>query len=82
MNFVKVGLVEYEVVFKFDTLYCGWECDPHGYVVKTPEGLRLVHSNHGIKYFAQQAEFLDFIEDYKKVIEDTTKAIGMVNNDV
>lgn len=82
MNFVKVGLVEYEVVFKFDTLYCGWECDPYGYVVKTLEGLRLVHSSHGSNYFAQRTEFLDFIEDYKKAIEDTTKALNMVNNHV
>ncbi len=78
MHFVTVGGNDYEVVMQFEVLYSGWECDPYGYVVKTSEGLRLVHSSHGTKYFTNASEFLEFIEDYKKVIEETIKAIALV----
>ncbi len=47
MSTIKVNGETYPVIFQFDVLWSGWECDSDAWVVETDGGLALVMTNHG-----------------------------------
>lgn len=78
MSTIKVNGETYPVIFQFDVLWSGWECDSDAWVVETDGGLALVMTNHGSKYFADTSELKERISSYENTIENTNKALGML----
>ncbi len=71
-----------EIIFKFDVLYSGWECDAEGYVVRTPLGVnKLILSNHGRWYEAEPDELSEFIKTYEDAISDSQKALALLKQE-
>lgn len=70
----------YEVVYKFDVMFVGWECDPVGWIVKDSDGAKYaVMTNHGKAYITDAAELRSTISGYEDVIEQTNKALKILN---
>lgn len=72
----------YEVIYAFDVMFVGWECDPKGWVVKDSDGVKYaVLTNHGTPYIAEPIELRRMISEYEQVIEQTNKALQILNQE-
>ena len=68
-----------KLIFEFTVLWEAWECDSTAGVYEKLDGTRyFVATNHGSRYIATRKEFEDKLDEYKKVIEDTEKAMLLV----
>src|ERR1700758_4623357 len=52
---VVVDGEEYKTINYFDMYHLGWEMDTKAWIVETVHGPRLVLSNHGTRYFSEDA---------------------------
>jgi len=67
-------------IFNFTVLWAGWECDSHGWVAEKEDGTRvIILTNHGEEYEAEISELDQRILYYQETIEETRKAIELVN---
>lgn len=68
-----------KLIFEFTVLWEAWECDSTAGVCEKLDGSRyFIMTNHKNRYVATRKELEDRIEEYKKVIEDTEKAMLLV----
>jgi hypothetical protein len=69
-----------EVLYEFKILYCGWECDEDGWVVKnkTTKKCSIIRTNHGTPYIADTHELENKIEEYQRCINSTQLALSFV----
>ncbi|MEG0869660.1 MAG: hypothetical protein RSG77_21845 [Hafnia sp.] len=77
-NPVHVAEQEYKAILKFDVYHCGWESDAEGSVVETPEGRKLVLTNHGQPYFADAKELQNYIREYSNAIDKMELALALL----
>ena len=71
----------YRKIYKFEIMYVGWECDSYGWVVVDEDNNRhLLLTNHGQEYIAHQNELTSLIKTYEEKIEETKKALNLLDN--
>jgi hypothetical protein len=75
---VTVDGVSYKKIKLFNILHLGWESDYKAWVVDTPEGNKLVLTDHGSPYFATKEKLEEYVSSYQKVIQDTQDAISLL----
>jgi len=75
-----INLVDYDIMYVFNTLYHGWECDMYGYIGrhKETEDMQIILTNHGSHYIANIDNLHNLIETYEKTITATKKAIEIM----
>lgn len=66
---VKVNGVEYQAIFIFDLMWEFWDCDGTAWVVQTPEGNKVVFTNHGSHYFIESDELQERVDNYNEMIK-------------
>lgn len=69
-----------EIIYQFRLYYSGWDCDDKAWIVKNHNTgkVRCIGTNHGARCDMSIAELGDFISDYKSAINDTKKAIHLL----
>lgn len=77
---MKIEEREYEIVMEFPVLWDGWEIDNRAWVVRDPktERLKLVMTNHGSRYIAKPQVLQRRLEAYRKVANETRKALALL----
>jgi len=68
----------YKVIKKAPVYHSGWECDQTAWVVGTPEGPKLVMSNHGQLHFADAAELEGKIQEYLEAVSASQELLELV----
>lgn len=70
-------------VYTFDVLWRGWEMDNIGYIAQDEDGNKYpVLTSHGSKYIADKSELLDKISEYADAMNQTNKALKMLEGGV
>jgi hypothetical protein len=73
---------EDKVVFQFDVLYAGWDCDSIAEVMERPDGSRYLRmTNHDAPYEADVQQVLDKITEYEKAIAESQWAIRLLKGE-
>ena len=68
-----------KIVMTFPVLYSGWECDGEATIIQTKKGEhKLIMTSHGQPYEAKPQELMDKINEYRKAIVESQKALIMV----
>lgn len=67
-----------KVIYGFDVLWSGWECDSNGRVYEHDGERFLVLTNHGTPYRADPQELRDKIEEYRTTIFATEEALRLL----
>lgn len=75
---IKINGVSYKKVRMFNVLHLGWESDYKAWIVETPDGNRLVLTDHGAPYFAPKEKLEQYIESYQKVIQDMQDSMNLL----
>jgi hypothetical protein len=71
----------YMPIHSFDVAHLGWDCDTEGLVAKDSDGNKVVIlTNHWRLYIATKEVLEEKIKEYQKWIEDTQKAIEILEN--
>jgi len=71
----------YRKIYKFEIMYVGWECDSYGWVVEDEDNNNhLLLTNHGQEYIGHRDELTSLIKSYEEKIEETEKALGLLDN--
>ena len=80
MKIIKIEDTSYEVLFTFPVMYCGWESDEIGYVIKdvVKGTLDIALTSHGGFYIARIEELFEKIYEYMGAIQATEKALELV----
>lgn len=73
--------IEYSAIYHFDVLHCGWEMDNRAWIIEDEGTRKLIMTNHGIPYESEVAELKGFISGYKKVLENSEKALELLQAD-
>ena len=68
-----------KIIFEFPILQHQWASDGLGFVVETEEGKQIVLTNHEKEYLASSRELEDKIAEYQQTIQQTQKALCLVN---
>lgn len=69
-----------KVIYTFDVMYSGWECDDTAWVVEAPDGSRgLIMTNHGSSYEATGDTLRAKIAEYQKAIQNTEEALRLLD---
>lgn len=76
---ISVSGKECSVLFEFDVMYIAWECDSKAWIVLCDGVKRVVHSDHGSKYFSNVKELEEFIESYEEATKQARHAISLMN---
>ena len=75
---ITVQGTKYKAIGMCDVLYSGWECDSTAWVVQTPEGAKLVGSNHGSLYFVEEDYLLERISAYNKATKESLELLELL----
>ena len=75
---IEVNGKKFKALKMIPVFWDGWESDNKAWLVCDAGQNRIVMSNHGQLYFAQQAELAAKISEYKKVIADTQELLNML----
>lgn len=72
---LKIGNNIYNVIHEFPVLYSGWECDYEAWIIDYEGKPRLVTTDHGGFDFDETDLLTDKIEEYKRAIAETQRAL-------
>ena len=69
------------VLFEFEVLWCGWDCDSDAWVMERENGERYIKTtNHGDDCLFSKEEVEERINHYQDTIANSLKALEMVAN--
>jgi hypothetical protein len=71
---------EARVVYTFPVLFPMWEMDGEGYIVSTPQGKRLLVTNHGSPQIADESFLTERLDYYNEVVTATKAASAKLKN--
>ena len=68
------------VLFEFEILYSGWECDGKAWVVGFTDGSKgLVRTDHTTLYIAKPLSIQADIERYEQILSDCEMALALLS---
>lgn len=68
----------YNVVYYFEVLYSGWDCDGMAWIIDMQGTKKLIMTNHGSMYEAQLSELQELLKYYAQTLKDTQKAVDLL----
>jgi hypothetical protein len=75
---IKVDDVSYKAEKIIDVLWAGWECDSKAWLVKCGDTYKVVATNHGTYFFADQEFLLERIAEYEKALRSTKEFLVQI----